>query len=122
MHSACDKILILCTAADVGIYGLLASQSCYHSMLVLVSLHCGPVVDFTTLHVHPFDFDRNLFNFLVCVLFFFVGEVLFNIMHLLCCLCFHHWFSFPVVDGFSLLLRILNFWLKIIVMLYIVGI
>ena len=32
-------------------------------MLVLVSLHCGPVVDFTTLH--PFDFDRNLFNFLV---------------------------------------------------------
>ena len=25
------------------------------------------MVDFTTLH--PFDFDRNLFNFLVCVLF-----------------------------------------------------
>ena len=28
-----------------------------------VHLHCGPVVDFTTLH--PFDFDRNLFNFLI---------------------------------------------------------
>ena len=24
---------ILCTATDIGIYGLLASQSCYHSML-----------------------------------------------------------------------------------------
>ena len=24
---------MLCTATDVGIYGLLASQSCYHSML-----------------------------------------------------------------------------------------
>ena len=47
-------------------------------MLVLVSLRCGPVVDFTTLH--PFDFDRNHFNFLVCVLLFFVNEVLFNIM------------------------------------------
>ena len=31
--------------------------------LFLVSLQYGPVVDFTTLH--PFDFDRNLFNFLV---------------------------------------------------------
>ena len=39
-------------------------------------------------------------------------------MHVLS-LCFHHWFSFPVVDGFSLLLTILNFYLKIIVMLYI---
>ena len=24
----------------------------------------------------------------------------FNIIHVLSCLCFHHWFSFPVVDGF----------------------
>ena len=64
------------------------------------------MVDFTTLH--PFDFDRNLFNFLVCVLFFFFSEVQFNIMQLLCHLCFHHWFGFPVVDGFSLLLTILN--------------
>ena len=29
-------------------------------------------------------------------------------MHVLSRLCFHQWFSFPVVDGFSLLLRILN--------------
>ena len=34
--------------------------------LFLVSLHCGPVVDFTTLH--PFDFDRNLlFSLLIVV-------------------------------------------------------
>ena len=72
---------------------------------MLVRLHCGPVVDFTTLH--PFDFDRNLFNFLVCVLFSFFSEVQFNIMHVLSRLCFLHWFSFPVVDGFSLFLRIL---------------
>ena len=26
-------VKMLCTAIDVGIYGLLASQSCYHSML-----------------------------------------------------------------------------------------
>ena len=31
--------------------------------LFLVSLHCGAVADFATLH--PFDFDRNLFNFLL---------------------------------------------------------
>ena len=33
----------------------------------------------------------------------------FNIMHVLSRLChgFHHWFSFPVADGFSLLLTIL---------------
>ena len=34
----------------------------FHACLFLVSLHCEPLVDFTTLH--PFDFDRNLFNFL----------------------------------------------------------
>ena len=55
------ELAIVSTAAtDVGIYGLLASPI---PCLFLVSLHCGPVVDFTTLH--PFDFDRNLFNFLV---------------------------------------------------------
>ena len=71
--------------------------------LFLVSLHCEPVVHFTTLH--PFDFDRNLFNFLF-MSFLLFSEVQFNIMHVLSRLCFHHWFSFPVVDGFSLLLRI----------------
>ena len=30
--------------------------------LFLVGLHCEPVVDFSSLH--PFDFDRNLFNLL----------------------------------------------------------
>ena len=30
----------------------------------------------------------------------------FNIMHVLRHLCFQHWFSFPVVDGFYLLLTI----------------
>ena len=62
-NSACDKINIdLCTATDVGIYGLFASLSCYHSMLFLVGLHCGPVVDFyIPTFLHPsFDFDRNL--------------------------------------------------------------
>ena len=75
--------------------------------MFLVRLHCGPVVDFTTLH--PFDFDRNLFIFLF-VSFFIFSEVQFNIMPVLSRLChgFHHWFSFPVADGFSLLLTILN--------------
>ena len=65
------------------------------------------MVDFTTLH--PFDFDRNLFNFLVRVLFFFFSEVQFNIMHILSCLCFHHWFSFSVADGQLMAFFIIKF-------------
>ena len=48
--------------------GLLASQSCYHSVLPLVCVHCGPVVDFfitKQTSLHPFDFVRNLFHLLV---------------------------------------------------------
>ena len=44
--------------------------------LFLVSLHCEPVVDFTTQH-HPFDFDRLVFS----------------------CLC--PLVNFPVVDGYK---------------------
>ena len=67
------------------------------------------MVDFTTLH--PFDFDRNLFNFLVCALFSLNQKFAF-VLPVKCSSyhartepesCFHHWFSFPVVDGFSLL-------------------
>ena len=54
-------------------HGLLASQSCYHSVLPfcvypLVYVHCGPVVDFfitKQTSLHPFDFVRNLFHLLV---------------------------------------------------------
>ena len=54
-------------ATDVGMHGLLASQSCYHSVLPRVFVHCGPVVDFfitkqTSLHL--FDFFRNRFYLL----------------------------------------------------------
>ena len=54
--------------------------------------------------IKTFDFDRNLFNFLVCVIFLFFSEVQFIIMHVLSRLFFHHWF---VVDGFSLILNLL---------------
>ena len=57
---------ILCAATDVGMHGLLASQSCYHSVLPLVCVHCEPVVDFfitKQTSLHPFDFVRNLFHF-----------------------------------------------------------
>ena len=64
---------ILCAATDVGMHGLLAIVNhvtilCYP----LVCVHCGPVVDFfitKQTSLHPFDFVRNLFNLLVCVLF-----------------------------------------------------
>ena len=62
----------LCAATDVGMHGLLASQSCYHSVLPLVCVHCGPVEDFfitKQTSLHPFDFVRNLFHLLVCILF-----------------------------------------------------
>ena len=55
-------------ATDVGMHGLLASQSCYHSVLPLVCVHCGPVEDFfitKQTSLHPFDFVRNLFHLLV---------------------------------------------------------
>ena len=35
--------------------------------------------------------------------FLFFREVHFNIMHVLSRLCFHHWLSFPVVDGFFII-------------------
>ena len=64
---------ILCAATDVGMHGLLAIVNrvtilCYP----LVCVHCGPVVDFfitKQTSLHPFDFVRNLFHLLVCILF-----------------------------------------------------
>ena len=53
-------------ATDVGMHGLLASQSCYP----LVCVHYGPVVDFfitKQTSLHPFDFVRNLFHLLVII-------------------------------------------------------
>ena len=40
-------------ATDVGMHGLLASQSCYQNILcyILVCVHCWPVVD---LNRHPY--------------------------------------------------------------------
>ena len=51
-------------------HGLLASQSCYHSVLPLVCVHCGPVEDFfitKQTSLHPFDFVRNLFHLLFII-------------------------------------------------------
>ena len=55
---------ILCTATDVGMHGLLASQSCYHSVLppCLSTLLASSIAKQTSLH--PFDFVRNLFHYL----------------------------------------------------------
>ena len=69
---------ILCTATDVGMHGLLASQSCYHSVFPLVWVHCWPVADFfiaKQTSLHPFDFVRNLFHLLVCILFFILSKI-----------------------------------------------
>ena len=55
-------------ATDVGMHGLLASQSCTILCYPLVYVHCGPVVDFfitKQTSLHPFDFVRNLFHLLV---------------------------------------------------------
>ena len=59
---------ILCAATDVGMHGLLASQSCTILCYPLVYVHCGPVVDFfitKQTSLYPFDFVRNLFHLLV---------------------------------------------------------
>ena len=55
-------------ATDVGMHGLLASQSCTILCYPLVYVHCGAVVDFfitKQTSLHPFDFVRNLFHLLV---------------------------------------------------------
>ena len=57
--------IILCAATDVGMHGLLASQ--LRVTILLVCVHCGPVVDFfitKQTSLHPFDFFRNLFQYL----------------------------------------------------------
>ena len=50
---------ILCAATDVGMHGLLASQSCYHSVLPYSLYIVDHVVDFFIIKqtsLHPFDF------------------------------------------------------------------
>ena len=59
-------------ATDVGMHGLLASQSCTILCYPLVYVHCGPVVDFfitKQTSLHPFDFVRNLFHLLVIIIY-----------------------------------------------------
>ena len=62
-------------------HGLLASQSCYHSVVdgTLVCVHCGPVVDFfitgkqTSLHVqYLISLQEILFHLLVLYPFFMI--------------------------------------------------
>ena len=63
---------ILCTATDVGMHGLLASQSCYHSVLppcLSTLLASSRFLHSKQTSLHPFDFVRNLFHLLVCILF-----------------------------------------------------
>ena len=68
----CSATSCMCAATDVGMHGLLAMVNrvtilCYP----LVCVHCGPVVDFfitKQISLHPFDFVRNLFHLLVCIL------------------------------------------------------
>ena len=58
-------------ATDVGMHGLLASQSCYHSVLPpsLCTLWTSSRFFITKqTSLHPFDFVRNLFHLLVLVL------------------------------------------------------
>ena len=58
-------------ATDVGMHGLLASQSCYHSVLpsCWFTLWASDRSIANLPSLHPSDFVRNLL-FLVCVLFF----------------------------------------------------
>ena len=85
LNSACDKISILCTATDVGIYGLLASQSCYHSMVV----PCWFTLWTSSRFLHHYILLISIEIFLISCLcpFFFFSEVQFNIMHVLSRLC-----------------------------------
>ena len=65
-------------ATDVGMHGLLASQSCTILCYPLVYVHCGPVVDFfitKQTSLHPFDFVRNLFHLLVIIIIGLLNDI-----------------------------------------------
>ena len=74
---------VLCTATDVGMHGLLASQSCYHSVLspcwcVLPPCWCTLSASsrfhfcYSCPSLHPFGFVRNLFVYLFVYFFFLI--------------------------------------------------
>ena len=85
---------LVIAATDVGIYGLLASQSCYHSMLVPCWFTLWTSSRFHS-SLHPFDFARNLFIFLFVsilsfkfVMQFEFGEIMYFFVYtisLVCC-------------------------------------
>ena len=59
------------TATDVGMHGLLASQSCYHSVLspCLCTLLASSRFSYCCPSLHPFGFVRNLFLYLFVYFF-----------------------------------------------------
>ena len=57
-------------------------------------------------NLHPIDFDRNLFYFLVCFIFSF--SMKFDIIIVQSRLCFLHWFSlwlFFIINNFKLVAK-----------------
>ena len=69
---------ILCTATDVGMHGLLASQSCYHSVLppcLSTLLASSRFLHSKQTSLHPFDFVRNLFSFTCLYPFFITSKI-----------------------------------------------
>ena len=70
---------------------------------LLVCLHCEPVADLSIAilpSLHPFDFVRNLFKFLVCVLFSFSKfQINFGGVQDVCAGHLFHHLVVDVVDG-----------------------
>ena len=83
---------MLCTATDVGIYGLLASQSCYHSMLA----PCWFTLWTSSRFLYPYILLISLEIFLfscLCPFFFFSEFQIFGAVRIRqdnVSICFHH--------------------------------
>ena len=64
---------MLCTATDVGIYGLLASQSCYHSMLAPCWFTLWTSGRFIYPYILLISLEIFLFSCMVCSVLVYCG-------------------------------------------------
>ena len=66
-----ERLPLYAAATDVGMHGLLASQSCYHSVLppCWCTLLASSRFPYCCPSLHPFGFVRNLFLYLFVYFF-----------------------------------------------------
>ena len=70
-------------ATDVGMHGLLVSQSCYHSVLCTPCL-CTLRASSRFRHPYILLISLEIFSFLVCILFSYFCKILIELEKMVC--------------------------------------